>query len=216
MTNTIVEKMYPQETFIHKIEELGFKFETYGWSGEGEEDYGMQDYFFSFPCKPYEDEDEKEGLFKLIIHIHDKVVGFDLRINEFSISEKSRIGISKVIHELAKRTPKDMEKITFHGALIKDMEFYEKTVNGLNKDKLIEIAKNLEFEAGGSNYDLPIFGLEGKIFAEVLVEMHQAFKVYPFGEPIEYTTALGFKDKKLTILSQVYIGKYFSTNEWCF
>jgi len=213
MANTIVEKAYPQETFINKIEEAGFTFEVYGWSGEGKEDYGMQDYFFSFPFKEYEDEEDMEGEIKLIIEINEKRVSFDMRVNRGTISEESRKRISQIIHDLAKTTPKEIEKITFHGFLIKDMEFYEETVKGMNKEKLMEIAKELEFKNGDSSYDLFIQGLEGKMFAEVLMEMHQGFKVVPFRNPIEYTTALGFKNNRsLTTLSQLKIAEYFSTN----
>ena len=212
MEKTIVEKIYPKETFIHKFEELGFTFEDYGWSGDDDE-YGMQDYFFSFSFVNFEDEVETDGELKVIIEIDDKKVYFDMRVNHGCISEKSRIGMSKVIHELAKRTPKDMERITFHGCLIKDMAFYEETVNGLNKEKLLEIAKGIQFRKTSSFGTLPIRGLEGQIFAEVLIDIYKASKIAPFGENFEYNTHLMFKGKReITTVSEVHISKYFSTN----
>ena len=214
MTKTIVEKMYPQETFIKKIEELGFTFEDYGYSGEDDE-FGMQDYFFSFPFVEFEDEeeeDESQGEMKLIIEIEGKRVSFDMRVKHGTISEKKRLLISEIIHDLAKTTTERVEKITFHGFLIKDLAFYEETIQNQNKEKLIEIAQNLTFEKKQSSYDLFIQGMDGKIFANILIDMYEGFERYPFDKPIEYTTAIGFEnDQSLTTKSQLYIAKYFST-----
>lgn len=212
MTKTIVETLYPQEFFLSKIEAVGFRFEGYGWSIEDDEECGSQDYFFSFPFVAFEEEGETEGELKLMIEVDEKMVRFDMRVKHGAISEEKRKEISKIIHELASRTPEDMEEITFHGYLIKDLSFYNETINGSNQEKLIEIAKNLEFEKGDGSYDLSIFGLDGSLFAEVLMDMHDGFKVVPFTIPIEYTTELSFKNKTLTMLSQISIARYFSTH----
>lgn len=215
MTQTIVEKMYPQETFIKKIEELGFTFEDYGYSGENDE-FGMQDYFFSFPFVEFDDdeeeEDELQGDMKLIIEIEGKRVSFDMRVKYGTISEEQRLLISEIIHELAKTTPAHMEKITFHGFLVKDLAFYKETINNRNKEKLIEIAKNLTFREKNSYYDLFIQGMDGKIFANILIDMYEGFETHPLEKPIEYTTEIGFENSRsLTTESQLYIAKYFST-----
>jgi len=211
MANTIVEKMYPQETFVTKIEELGFAFEGYGWSGEDDEDYGSQEYWFSFPFKPYEDEEEEKGQVHLMIKIHDQKVSFDVRVAHGRISEKSRVGISKVVHELVKKKPKDMEKITLHGVLIKDMDFYKDTLIGLNKEKLIELAGQLEFQESSSQ-GLYLHGIDGKVFANILMDLYEGFEVVPYHTPTEHTTSLYFPNNQaLTISSHVSLSTLFST-----